>query len=75
MFFVTVFMCTPVSYFWDHTTKGHCLATLPLWYSSAAINILTDFAILGLPMPVLSSLTIPKHKKYWLMFVFAFGGG
>lgn len=41
----------------------------------AVINILTDFFILCLPMPMLRSLQLPRKQKVLLGLVFALGSG
>ena len=74
-FFGSIFMCTPVSYFWDKSIRnGYCFNELAFWFSNAALNILTDAVIFGIPMPMLKSLNIPKRQKFALMGVFALGG-
>jgi hypothetical protein len=45
-----------------------------MWYTNATINILTDFAIIILPMPVIKRLQLGKRPKYALMAIFAVGG-
>jgi hypothetical protein len=65
----------PVAYFWDKTIKGgHCMNQYAVWFTNAAVNIVTDFAIIILPMPVLRSLDLPLKQKRALMLVFALGG-
>lgn len=66
--------CIPVSKFWDDSVPGYCLNKEGLWFSNAAMHILTDLVILVLPMPVLNSLQLPKRQKIALMGVFALGG-
>ncbi|PVH98540.1 hypothetical protein DM02DRAFT_566160, partial [Periconia macrospinosa] len=73
--FGSVFICYPVAYFWDNSIKGgKCLNRYGVWFSTAGLNILTDFALIILPMPVLQSMALPKKQKRALMFVFALGG-
>lgn len=54
------------------TTK--CIGTYALIYASAPVNFLTDLSILILPMPILTSLRLPKKQKIILIGVFAAGG-
>lgn len=44
-FFSAVFACTPVNAFWDTSVKGACLNRLAVWFSNAAVNILTGESI------------------------------
>ena len=69
----SIVTCIPVSKFWNSTQPGHCVDKEALWFSAAAIHILSDFVLLFLPMPVLNSLHLPKRQKYALMLIFAFG--
>lgn len=51
-----------------------CIEIYTLTYTSAPINVITDLAILILPMPVLTSLRLPSKQKIILIMVFAGGG-
>ncbi|OCL10124.1 hypothetical protein AOQ84DRAFT_289897, partial [Glonium stellatum] len=74
-FFSSVFECMPVSYFWDKTIEsGHCMNQYAVWFTNAAVNIITDFAIMIFPIPVLRSLTLPLKQKRALILVFTLGG-
>ncbi|KAF3407307.1 hypothetical protein DPV78_001096 [Talaromyces pinophilus] len=66
--------CIPVARFWDPNVPGHCLAYRPLWYSNAALNILTDVVILIMPIPALMPLDLPLRQKVGCCCVFALGG-
>lgn len=41
--------------------------------SVTAVNIALDFAVLALPMPVISRLKLPKRQKIALVGVFLLG--
>jgi hypothetical protein len=74
-FFGSIFLCTPVAFFWDKTIKdGKCLNEYAVWFTNAGFNILTDFASILLPMPVLKNLKLPRRQKWALMVIFALGG-
>lgn len=53
---------------------ARCIETYALIYASAPLNVITDLLILILPMPVLTSLRLPKKQKIILIAVFAGGG-
>ncbi|TKX22297.1 hypothetical protein C1H76_5587 [Elsinoe australis] len=73
--FGNVSMCTPIPSYWNHTiANSHCMSNTAVWFSNAAINIVTDIAIFLLPMPALKQLQLPKKQKIGLMLVFALGG-
>ncbi|KAI4615922.1 hypothetical protein J4E83_006590 [Alternaria metachromatica] len=54
-------------------TDQKCLTDLNLFM--ACINIITDFLILCLPIPMLRALQLPVKQKILLGFVFALGSG
>lgn len=68
------FNCIPVSKFWYPNEPGYCLNMEALWFSNASMHIITDVAILTMPIPALSSLDLPKKQKIALMAIFAVGG-
>ncbi|EEQ84351.2 uncharacterized protein BDCG_01156 [Blastomyces dermatitidis ER-3] len=69
----TVFQCTPIHRAWQRQVPGTCINLTISWYSNAAFSILSDLAILILPMPVIKSLLLPKKEKIGLMSIFAVG--
>ncbi|KAH7304554.1 hypothetical protein B0I35DRAFT_330539, partial [Stachybotrys elegans] len=63
-FFSSIFYCSPIAAFWDVTIIDRkCLPNKPTWFTTASLNILTDFAILILPLPVLKNLQLGRRKK------------
>jgi hypothetical protein len=67
--------CLPVAFNWDKTIPGgYCINQPPVWYTMAGFTIVTDIAVLVLPMPVLKSLHLPKRQKYSLMATFGLAG-
>ncbi|KUJ14828.1 uncharacterized protein LY89DRAFT_649396 [Mollisia scopiformis] len=74
LFFSAVLMCVPAAHWWDSShVPGTCLAEKPLWFTNVSINILTDIGIVILPMPVISTLVLPRKQKLGLYFIFALG--
>lgn len=65
--------CIPVASFWNPAVSGHCLQDDALWYSNASLNMLTDMAILIIPIPVLVLLDLPLRQKVALCCIFALG--
>lgn len=72
--FDSIFLCTPVSRFWDKSQSGHCLNETAVWYTNAGLNIIIDIGIVILPMPAVRSLSLPKRQRIGLMALFALGG-
>ncbi|KAK1835755.1 hypothetical protein QBC39DRAFT_273695, partial [Podospora conica] len=71
--FLLTLICQPVATFWDPSIPGKCIDITTVWYIMAGVNLITDFLILTLPMPVISSLQLPNRQKYMLMGVFCLG--
>ncbi|KAG9643680.1 hypothetical protein KCV04_g4567, partial [Aureobasidium melanogenum] len=76
---VSIFQCTPVSYFWDSGVAGKCITSD--WTSRTAIaicdtifNLATDFLCLMAPFQVLRKLQLTKGKKAGLAAVYLLGG-
>lgn len=72
--FGDIFQCVPLRKMWIPTAPGRCINLEALIIAGGVINIITDFVILGLPMPLLWHLKIPARKKRQLSIVFSIGG-
>ena len=66
--------CVPTNAQWDPTVKRHCFPIEVSVIIFAICNVLTDFIILILPMPLLWGLKQPLELKLKLMAMFALGG-
>ncbi|KAF7191835.1 Satratoxin biosynthesis SC1 cluster protein 4 [Pseudocercospora fuligena] len=73
-FFVSVFLCGPISKFWYPNGPGTCLNRLPLWFFNSSFNVATDIATAILPLPVVKCLNLPRKQRRALMAVFGLGG-
>ncbi|KAF2193413.1 hypothetical protein K469DRAFT_712164 [Zopfia rhizophila CBS 207.26] len=71
--FGSIFACVPVRAFWTKES-ARCIDQFAMWFTNAAINILTDFAIILLPMPVIRSLNLRRRQRQALIGIFAIGG-
>ena len=74
--FYNIFQCTnPVSAGYRYPTpeSATCTDIVTLYLSSAPVNIITDIAILFLPMPILTGMRLPKKQKIILIVTFSFG--
>ncbi|EME84209.1 uncharacterized protein MYCFIDRAFT_163043 [Pseudocercospora fijiensis CIRAD86] len=72
---VTVFQCNPISAVFQSITSAgaKCTDILTIYLASIPLNIITDLAILFLPMPILTSMRLPKKQKIILVVTFGFG--
>ena len=71
--FLSIFQCRPVAAGFS-SEDGTCIDIVSLYLSSAPINILSDLAILFLPLPILTSLRLPRRQKIILVATFIVGG-
>lgn len=73
--FLNAFQCSPVgaAFKTPVPTQDHCQYIVVLYLSSAPVNIITDLAILFLPMPILTGMRLPTKQKIILIITFGFG--
>ncbi|KAM0320771.1 hypothetical protein ACHAO8_000063 [Botrytis cinerea] len=67
-------ICRPISSQWNPQTPGHCGNQHILLIVAPIPWVLTDFAILIAPIPVLKSLRLPPSQRYGLILLFLLGG-
>ena len=53
--------------------KGHCLNLGNIFQATGVFNVVSDFAILILPMPCIWRLHLPQKKRILMMAIFATG--
>jgi hypothetical protein len=70
---VIVFSCNPVQGFWDRTIEAKCLNEHAISYSVTGVELLTNIAMLVLPVPWLWNLYLPRSKKLALFGIFMLG--
>lgn len=69
-----IFLCSPREKIWNPLLEtGHCFDESAPYKASGVFNVLSDFAILIVPMPTLWSLQMSLKKKLLVMGVFATG--
>lgn len=75
IFVVSIYSCHPIAFFWNKSIRGgSCIDLLAFWYTNAIFNIVTDIAVVTLPIHVLRTLQVPRQQKWALMVIFALGG-
>jgi len=77
--FFTIFQCSPIAYAWDKTIvltnpKAHCLNANEFYIGNAVPNIVTDLAILSLPVHEVWRLHMRTGQKAAVMGMFLLGG-
>ncbi|EXJ86059.1 hypothetical protein A1O1_06428 [Capronia coronata CBS 617.96] len=74
--FYNIFQCRPVGAGYQYPTplgRVKCTDIVTLYLSSAPVNIVTDIAVLFLPMPILTRMRLPRKQKIILVVTFSFG--
>jgi fucose permease len=72
---LNIVQCRPVNAAWASPVpaSASCTNIVTIYLSSAPLNIITDMAIFFLPLPVLTSMRLPKRQKWVLVITFGFG--
>lgn len=72
---LNVFQCRPVSAAldWNPSEDAKCLSLVSLYLCSAPVNILTDCAIILLPLPILTGMRMEFKQKAVLVATFCTG--
>ncbi|KAF4448605.1 hypothetical protein F53441_8024 [Fusarium austroafricanum] len=66
--------CIPLEAYWDPRVKGRCFFNqTTLWTISGIIHIITDFAIIIMPLPIIWKLNLPLPQKLYLSGIFGLG--
>ncbi|AEO63554.1 uncharacterized protein THITE_2074633 [Thermothielavioides terrestris NRRL 8126] len=72
--FLNIFRCAPTGAAWDvDVPPARCIPLLTEFICSAPVNIVTDLAVLALPIPVLTGVRLPQRQKTILVATFALG--
>lgn len=73
--FLNIFQCRPITGLFHQPVPSSlkCIDIIALYLSSAPINIITDLALLVLPMPILTAMRLPRNEKLILIVTFSFG--
>lgn len=69
----TIVECLPVHRVWDMTVEGTCINLTIFWHINAAFNVVADFMIFFLPLPIINTLSLPLRSKIGMMAIFALG--
>ncbi|KAK8116192.1 hypothetical protein PG984_012694 [Apiospora sp. TS-2023a] len=70
----SVLYCRPVEAAFNYYARNaQCIPLLTEFICSAPVNIITDLAILALPLPVLTGMRLPPRQKIILVVTFTLG--
>lgn len=65
--------CRPLSAAWTWSKEGQCFDLVTLFLASSPINVLSDLAILYMPLPIITGLRIERTAKIGLVLAFLCG--
>ncbi|MCJ1476024.1 hypothetical protein MMC13_004688 [Lambiella insularis] len=74
IFLSNIFQCWPVSAAWLPVRESTCINVNFSLIITAAINVLSDFALLILPLYAIWHLHMPRQRKVSISLAFAAGG-
>ncbi|RGP79567.1 hypothetical protein FLONG3_2315 [Fusarium longipes] len=69
-FFVTLFQCWPISYFWNTNQDGKCVSPdviIALTYLYSVFSVISDFTCAILPIFLVSKLNMGRKTKFALI--------
>ncbi|KAL9105534.1 MAG: hypothetical protein Q9227_009308 [Pyrenula ochraceoflavens] len=66
-------MISPIEKAWDKKLDGHCISIGGVWYGNSVMTILTDLAIIILPVREILRLNMPMAQKLGLAMLFSLG--
>lgn len=70
---IEIWPCIPREKLWKPSVPGRCLDNERVFVAGGAINVVSDFAILLLPVVLISRLQMPLKKKIGVSAIFATG--
>lgn len=74
IFVADLLQCIPMAYLWDKTIPGGtCMNQQAFFIASAVVNIISDCAVLILPIPMVWGMQTNTRKKVALIFLFSLG--
>lgn len=71
--FADLFQCSPMEKAWYGNTEGKCIDQLMFFTSTAIVNIILDFTLLALPLPMLWRVQRPLRQRIALVLIFCVG--
>ena len=69
----SIVQCNPLNKAFEPQLSGYCIQVGDVWYATASFAIITDLAIIALPINQIPSLSLPRPQKIGLVLVFGIG--
>ena len=73
-FFIPIFLCFPRSKIWNPEEIGHYLNVDDLYIASSCFNMLSDIAMLSVPVYMMWNLQVSTRRKIGVSAIFLTGG-
>ncbi|KAI9170720.1 hypothetical protein HJFPF1_00190 [Paramyrothecium foliicola] len=71
---IKIAICNPIRSYWRADIPGKCFNQRKIFLADLAVGILTDLAILIIPIPLTWRLNVSKWRKFKIMVVLGAGG-
>ncbi|KAK7699612.1 hypothetical protein SLS64_011566 [Diaporthe eres] len=72
-FFIDVFRCKPVEAAWNPAVNGTCLSYAAFPWATGVFNVVSDFYILLLPLPIIFKMHMPLARRLRIASIFGLG--
>jgi hypothetical protein len=72
-FLITIFVCKPVSFYWNRDIEGTCMDPQIIAYACSGCAIIQDLVLLILPLVFIRDLTMQRHRKIGAIVMFSIG--
>jgi len=76
MEFAKIFICNPISAYWNKSAHpdASCLDVKTLYFADTVVSVITDFAVLISPIPLIWGMNLSKARKFKVIALLAAGG-
>lgn len=72
-FIIPIFLCSPRLKIWNPDAPGHCLKASILYLAPAVFNMISDIAMLSVPVYLIWSLQMSLRRKVGVSALFGTG--
>ena len=72
-FFASLLQCFPITALVEAFYGNKCVDTIPLWYTGSITDIIIDFMILAMPIPMVWNLHLPTKQRIGVLAMFLLG--
>lgn len=72
-FFIDLFRCKPVEAAWNPAVNGTCLSYAAFPWATGVFNVVSDFYILLLPLPIIFQMHMPLARRLRIASIFGLG--